>query len=287
MKEVIKVSLERGGSSSFGESIPAEVFDELVRKFPSGSLSGGYFDLELENDSPEFEELCAIIYSSAGLRPKFFRFPVGGYSKGGYFAIEGVRKYSRADFENSSYFCMQAKRRLTDSNSYTVAGEPLIVKEHLEGLEFGSGGQNELFCKGILKDRLESAAFAGLEFRETVALDHHRSSDDESVWQIWSSTVMPKMNGTFIDYHGKTIEDESIRVNGCCINDFFIPERIVYPPRALDEIKGIECVRSFEQVGSRPSKVERVPFIIVSKKFMDWCVDFGLEACWFPISLGK
>ncbi len=148
-------------------------------------------------------------------------------------------------------------------------------------------------CTDELRKEFDAQSFTGLTFRNVIIKS--RKPVNVAYWQFWSDRRMPPLLNRIVNEDGTDYDPSEC--NGCRVQDDFWPPLMRFPERKVRDMGQFDAALTLEAFGAGPHQPVNGPkwrgewiymldpWLIVSRRFRDWCLKRKLKIEWIPVVL--
>lgn len=269
------------GAGCNGNKIPEEVFDECVSKWPQFKKAGNFhFNVYAEHDSTIIKEIISYIEERTAKRPLWQKFPFNYYDCNHYH-IDGERYFEMDESQRADYFWCYGQKELTKTgfrqDNCLLEVERKSITDQAIGRSLG--GFNILFKESI-KELIFNQDFQNLVLKPVRVKG--KLPPKELLWEVWSEKSLPSVLNPLVNELGEE-PDES--AHGCWVNDLYFPPVLKFNKAEVEAELGEFDVAITKERWYGGVWQRRSPYIIVSRRFREWCVKNKFKMIWVPVEM--
>lgn len=292
MKQSLQFSILEIGKSDrpTGKKVPPEVFAQCKRFWPQFFRTGGCaMEVDAEEDSPVLHEVIAFLREQ-GREPCLKKFPHVSSDHPSLYSVSGLREFEAQDIEKADYFYFHPNQRIAQGTRRPETGLFEVDGKTLNKRVIGNSWRLHPLCSDGLRQELAASKFAGLSFREVLV--RGGKATKPCLWELWSDRWMPPLLNRIIDKDGNDYAASARR--GSFIDDFYWPAMLRFSCSAVRLLEPFDVALTQESFGDAPGpyldpkcnwKNLHDPYLIVSRRFREWCEERELDLHWTPVFL--
>ncbi len=233
-------------------------------------------DVALDEESPEFASLIALIAERYGLRPRAHRV-IRADESSRVFGVMKLRSYTDAELDECEYlyisFVDNVIAAFTEGTPEQIASEIFVAKNRRKkkSVHFGTLMPfHATAVSGQLKSQLEKAHLKGLDFTPVAGVD--------DLWKISGKLILPRSEIALQDGTGAVVDADSwpTQWSDKYFDDGgYIPAELTYRERLDSLMQGQDVAATYEKVGVNEARAFR--YNVVSQRFRRTMTALGVE----------
>ncbi len=252
--------------------------------------------VSLERSDPLLHEVISEL-ERLGHRPCLEQYPSCAFEDATFYRVWGKRKLDSDDLNAAEYFRFHCQKPIARYGSYSGSDGRIQVER--KALTKQQIGQVVLFeipvCTDSFREEIQRELFIGPSFREVSPKTSQTLP--QPYWQLWSDREMPPLLNRLVHMtDGSEFVPEN-RIKGCAVDDFYFPPLLRFSAVEVHAMGPFDFALTRERFGSGDLIVDyktkqpvfplpvHVPYLIVSKRFREWCMKQKLRIDWYPVVL--
>jgi hypothetical protein len=277
-----------------GQKLSPALYRELGRRWPQFRPPGKTaFEMEVLEDDPVLAEVIALLRKH-GREPYFKRYPSAPYEHPSFYEAEGKRVFEPADFDSAEYFYFFPAQEIGWGKRHGQTNQPSLDYHRIKKPPIGRNLDSPTaLCIDALKQEFAAQSFEGLAFRSVFI--NSRKPVQVAYWQLWADRQMPPLLNRIVDNDG--VDFDPAECNGCRVDDECFPSLLRFPEAEVRKMEPFDAALTQEAFGAGPAQLTNRPrwrgewlymldpYLIVSRRFRDWCLNRKLKIDWMPVIL--
>lgn len=285
MRLSVKFSIYRQGVSKlfpYANELNENEFDILRKKYPNACLSNRF---EYQGD-PESDLTKSIIgdLSNLGREANWTRFDGLTYQEKKAsltFQIHGERLFDKDEINNAEYLWCLPGKEIAKTGYRHDDGIIEVDKKSITTRAVGSTVSGfHMVCKETVKQLMIAESFTNLLFKPVRVAG--KTPPKELLWEVWSEKTLPPVLNPLANERG---EKPDVGKGGCWVNDLYFPPVLKYNKLEVENELGEFDIAITNERWHWGVWQRRSPYIIVSRRFREWCIINKFKMTWVPVEM--